>query len=260
MPPGGTAEAGSLQGAEPGTLVAFHATVRVKPDQRGRFIEWKRAEAAVQQQAYGFVKSLVLEPVDQPRTFHYLSFWNAPDALARHQQDPAFIDLSARFGVPMYPPAVRDGEASGALYDPGNHPLLAGPVERYRCSVLIDEAGRQPGATNDDPYVFHYFAHTGADGAAAYERFKHAEARLQLDEPGFIKRLLLSRPNDPGAFYYISFWQSSEAAHVFHDRFAQSAEYQATYPQLHPFQVGPTFGDCRLIQDVTRQSLTGVPA
>src|SRR5579872_3039987 len=105
-------------------VLAFHATVECKPDKVGVFLQWKREEACVQRNAYGFVKSMVLQPITRPEIFFYMSFWDRPDALVRLQQNDAFIDVSRKFGVPMYSPSVRDGVASQTADDAARHPLL----------------------------------------------------------------------------------------------------------------------------------------
>lgn len=243
-------------------LVAFHATATVHADQESRFVEWKRREGDVQHVAPGFVKRLVLKDLGQPRRYYYMSFWDREDALADLQRNPAFVSLSAEYGVPLYTPSQRDGhapsESQARIIDQQTaaHPLLAAPIERFRVDVLIDEVGTATASatteSGTEPYAFHYYVHTGATGADAFVAFKRAEAEHQLDEPGFVKRLLLARRDDPGAFVYFSHWVSRAAAHAFHARFVQTPAYLHFYGQLEPYVVAPTFSDCALIDDRQR--------
>ena len=246
----------------PSSLVAFHATVQVRSDQETRFVEWKRREGVVQADAPGFKKRLVLKDLGHAGRYYYMSFWDREDALALLQQNPAFVALSAAYGVPLYTPSQRDGqppsdqEADVIRAQTLAHPLLAEPIQRFRADVLIDESSSQASGLSDadEPYAFHYYVHTGAAGADAFLAFKRAEADVQLSARGFVKRLLLGRRDDPGAFVYFSHWTTRSAAHDFHAIFVKTPEYRYFYNQLAPYVVPPTFSDCALVDDRGRRA------
>lgn len=241
--------------------VAFHATADVRLDQEARFVEWKKREGDIQAVAPGFVKRVVLKDLGTTGRYYYMSFWDRDDALALLQKNDAFVALSAEYGVPLYTPSQRDGrrptddEAQVIRAQAASHPLLAAPIQRFRASVLIDESSTQTSASDqpDDGYAFHYYVNTGGAGAEAFVAFKRAEAQFQLAADGFIKRLLLERPDDRGAFIYFSYWASKSAAHEFHAGFVETPEYRHFYGQLTPYVVPPTFSDCALIDDRSRR-------
>lgn len=83
-------------------------------------------------------------------------------------------------------------------------------------------------------YVFHVTARVAPGREAEYEAWKVEEGELQRRAPGFIKRLLLRDTEEPGLYYYISWWQTEEQCFAF----AATPAFRALHARHDP---GATF-------------------
>lgn len=210
----------------------------------GRLLDWKRKEGEILQRTPGFVERLVARSTSDPLRFVYLSRWSGPDGLAELQADPAYGELAAAFGIPMFSPEVRDAKRPVRLPVDAAAPFQV--VSRMRVELIVAERALAARVPQPGDLLFSYDVDTGADGRRAFVEFKTMEADGQLAAPGFFLRYLGAVSGEDAGFFYASVWDGRPSADRFHEAFVGTDAYREYYGRLAPFHRPPSFTDSRV--------------
>lgn len=85
---------------------------------------WKRQEGAMMRQQPGWIKRLLLRSKNDPRRFHYVTFWEKAEQAIAFSNTPEFKEAAAALGVTDVVTRLRFEE----------------------CEVILDEAAAPAGA------------------------------------------------------------------------------------------------------------------